>query len=284
MSIQSEIIRDLEEIIAKSLVKELFFSTEPPVEKFHRYVQADPRIVFLLAGSKSYLIRTETGARTLELAPGQHVYVIPFALLAPGYVTRYRMLGIVYRAETVRLLRLENRSLAGTPPEGPDDYYHTRQPLSLCGKQLLRLLNQPRELSPRTSLELYRALLSETAELLANDTKAAPQSWRKWHEIKSYLQENFTRADLTRSEAAARFAVTPSYVSQLFEKYDDQTFNACVALERVRLAAHLLRTTARPQKEIADLCGFSSPEYFIKVFHKLQGQTPAAFRAAQPRL
>lgn len=47
---------------------------------------------------------------------------------------------------------------------------------------------------------------------------------------------------------------------------------------RLHHARDLLRHTSLPVKEIAGLCGFSSPEYFVRVFSQRQGMAPGRYR------
>lgn len=47
---------------------------------------------------------------------------------------------------------------------------------------------------------------------------------------------------------------------------------------RLHHARDLLRHTSLPVKEIAGLCGFSSPEYFVRVFAQREGMPPGRFR------
>ena len=49
---------------------------------------------------------------------------------------------------------------------------------------------------------------------------------------------------------------------------------------RVSRAAELLKATQLSIKEISQACGFSNPNQFGQVFHRLTGQTPTAYRRA----
>jgi AraC-like DNA-binding protein len=260
--------------------KALLISTDCPFEKVRKHALHAPRIVFLLSGRKHYWTTSKHGRRQTELYPETPLYVAPHGLLMAGTLTEYDMISVVYQREFIRFVRITNHRLTGLPPTQPDVFHHTSQPLSLIGKAILRVLNQADHPAPATRIALYRALLSETVETLEGDSGVPSRSWQVWSQVKNAIQENLYDPNLSRASVAASFNLTPSYVSQLFQKHDHNSFNACVTQERISLGTHLLQTTEKPQKEIAALCGFRSTGYFIKVFKKIKGQTPAAFRLA----
>ena len=265
--------------IEKARLESILFSRPCCREKHQRYCSATPRTVILLSGTKHYFVSDENGSREVVLGPGEHLYVVPFGLLAPGPLSEYEMLSVVYHPRFIRVIRLMNRRLSGPPPADPDLVLHTDRPLSPCGMQLLQMLNSAGYAGSATAVHLYRALLAETLDVLRHDAvSAVSASWHSWSRIKNFVQENLTDPELNRETAAAKFKLTPSYVSQLFARYDDLSFNAYLNRERLKLAVHLFGDAEKNQQEIAFLCGYRSAEYFIRVFRKIYGRTPAAFR------
>lgn len=265
--------------IDKASLKSIIFSRPCCLEKYQRYCSVTPRTVILLSGTKHYFISDESGSREVVIVPGEHLYVVPFGLLAPGPLSVYEMLSIVYYPRFIRVIRLTNHRLSGPPPTDPDLVLHTDRPLTPCGIQLLQMLNTAGYAGSATALHLYRALLAETLGVLRHDAgSAVSASWHTWSRIKDFVQENLTDPELNRETAAAKFKLTPSYVSQLFARYDELSFNAYLNRERLKLAVHLFGDTEKTQQEIASLCGYRSAEYFIRVFRKIYGRTPAAFR------
>ena len=53
-----------------------------------------------------------------------------------------------------------------------------------------------------------------------------------------------------------------------------------MAITREPGEVFLLRHTTQSIKEISAACGFSRPNYFLQVFHRLQGTTPFRYRRA----
>ena len=53
--------------------------------------------------------------------------------------------------------------------------------------------------------------------------------------------------------------------------------------ERMRAARVMLKTTGLPIHQIAEACGFRSPEYFVQVFRSAEGLSPTAYRGNKRR-
>lgn len=84
------------------------------------------------------------------------------------------------------------------------------------------------------------------------------------------LDELSAQANICKRECQRVFksvlGLTPS---QYFEQY------------RLSLSVSLLLNTRESIIDISGKCGFQSPSYFTKVFHKRYGLTPTEFRASQ---
>ena len=53
---------------------------------------------------------------------------------------------------------------------------------------------------------------------------------------------------------------------------------ACLRKRRIEKAAHLLRTTDLPLKQVAVVCGYSSLQFFHRAFRAATGNTPGEYR------
>ncbi|UQZ32693.1 transcriptional regulator [Paenibacillus sp. PK3_47] len=74
--------------------------------------------------------------------------------------------------------------------------------------------------------------------------------------------------------------VSPSYFSRLFAKETGENFTAYLSRLKVQWAKQLLEVTDMPVSQISDELGFNEPGYFIKIFKKFAGLTPALYRKA----
>lgn len=87
---------------------------------------------------------------------------------------------------------------------------------------------------------------------------------------------------LTLARLARRLAMPPTRLSQLLNDNNETSFKQYLAQLRVAEAKLLLRQTpAKPLEAVAEASGFLSMSTFHSAFKKVEGVTPAVFRAAQ---
>lgn len=72
--------------------------------------------------------------------------------------------------------------------------------------------------------------------------------------------------------------VSPSYFSRLFSKETGENFSTYLGKLKVEWAKSLLEETDMHVNEISEELGFSESGYFIKIFKKYEGVTPALYR------
>lgn len=73
--------------------------------------------------------------------------------------------------------------------------------------------------------------------------------------------------------------VTKSYLSTLFKKETDTNITDYIHSVRIRHALVLLNSTALPIHAIATSCGYSDINYFIKIFKRMNGNSPKQYRS-----
>lgn len=86
------------------------------------------------------------------------------------------------------------------------------------------------------------------------------------------------RSGITLVSMAAHLGLSTSRASHLIRELTGQTFSDLVLAKRLELAEFYLISTDYRMKEVAQLCGFSSPEHFSRIFRRCRGRTPAVFR------
>lgn len=93
----------------------------------------------------------------------------------------------------------------------------------------------------------------------------------------AYIDANLS-GDLSLTTLADLMQVTPGYLSTLFHRETGGTLAAHITAQRMKAALQLLRSTRLQVQSIAQLCGFSDPNYFARQFKRLYGTTPQAYR------
>ena len=98
--------------------------------------------------------------------------------------------------------------------------------------------------------------------------------------VKKYINGHI-REKLSLNEVASIFSISPSYLSQLFSKYNDTGFNEYINICKVSESKRLLADGNLKVYEVADMLGFESAFYFSKVFKKIEGISPTEYLNAQ---
>ncbi|MDO4543459.1 MAG: response regulator [Clostridia bacterium] len=103
-------------------------------------------------------------------------------------------------------------------------------------------------------------------------------AWRTVEQAKSFISANYARYDLAVELLCDHLHLSPAYFSTLFKRETGMSFTAYVTSVRMEKASELLKTTDEKTYRIAELIGFSDPNYFSYVFKKYYGMTPTKFR------
>lgn len=91
--------------------------------------------------------------------------------------------------------------------------------------------------------------------------------------IRGNYAEEFTVAQL-----AEHVGVSRSQLYRAFEAQFDQSPQEFIQQYRIREAASLLTSTKLSVEEVAASTGFRDPLYFSRVFRRVKGQSPSAYR------
>lgn len=95
--------------------------------------------------------------------------------------------------------------------------------------------------------------------------------------IKSYIDEHFTD-DICLDDLAERFNLNKFYLLRCFKDDFGTTITSYITQQRVLKAKSELRFTRNTLETIAQDCGFSDANYFIRAFRKVEGTTPGEYR------
>lgn len=93
----------------------------------------------------------------------------------------------------------------------------------------------------------------------------------------SYIREHLTEP-ITIKEICQVMHVEKSECFRSFKRCLMMTPIDYLLHQRVSIAATLLRKTDHSVSRVATECGFNSPSYFCKIFHRIMGCTPLEYR------
>ena len=117
--------------------------------------------------------------------------------------------------------------------------------------------------------------LSSSLAQLFNDKKKDYKN-RIVSDVKAYISEHVSER-LSLNEVAAVFGISPSYLSQLFGKYNDTGFSEYINVCKIEKAKQMLKEENSKIYEVADALSFGSEFYFSKVFKKIEGISPSEY-------
>lgn len=100
------------------------------------------------------------------------------------------------------------------------------------------------------------------------------------YQIRRYIDENYENESFSLLETASYFSVSESYVCIIFKKAFDDTINQYMISRRIEKAKDYLHNSNKKIKEISELVGYRDCNYFIRIFKKYTGVTPADFRSS----
>jgi AraC-like DNA-binding protein len=102
----------------------------------------------------------------------------------------------------------------------------------------------------------------------------------QYHKIQkavSFIDDNY-RTDISRDAACGLAGMSPSHFSRTFRKVVGMSYQGYVNRKRIAKAKELLRTSPRSIAEIAAYVGFADNTGFGRIFKKVTGHTPSAYR------
>ncbi|QGQ99050.1 AraC family transcriptional regulator [Paenibacillus psychroresistens] len=97
------------------------------------------------------------------------------------------------------------------------------------------------------------------------------------NQIKLMIRDNLERLPLI-SDLAKHVYISERHLSRLFLEHTGQNITEYIRAERMKLAIGLLKATKESMKGIAEKCGFTTVQYFTKVFSAVTGVSPARYR------
>ncbi len=100
--------------------------------------------------------------------------------------------------------------------------------------------------------------------------------WKSW--LESFLEANYSNADLRFKDVRRYFRFSKSHGYALFKKHLGKTFREALREVRIEKAKSLITETPLSISEIAESCGFRSPQRLNEAFRRLYGISPRVYR------
>ena len=117
-------------------------------------------------------------------------------------------------------------------------------------------------------------LMHELKQANPNRRAEPVEIWK----ARKFIEEHFDE-ELSLTKAAKAVSISANHLSEKFKQVTGVNFVDYVAHARFEKARDLLLNSNRRISEIAFAAGFQSLSQFNRVFKKLSGKSPSAYRA-----
>lgn len=94
----------------------------------------------------------------------------------------------------------------------------------------------------------------------------------------NFIKNNYQN-DITLEDTASQCRLSSFYFSKLFKREKGITFIEYLTKQRIKKAKNLLKESNYSIKEICGKIGYSDPNYFTKVFKKVEAISPSKYRS-----
>lgn len=168
-------------------------------------------------------------------------------------------------------------------------YYHTQRPatgiLALLIEAMDKIIHENENNRCNRCRPLLETILKQLRfELTNEDSQQQDKQSRLARMLKNYLEHNFYK-DINCNSVSDALGVNRSYASSVFNIVFGTTMKSYLTKLRLESAKTLLLSEEQLKIEnVAQLCGFSTTNYFIRVFRKNYDCTPGEFRGQRDRL
>ena len=254
-------------------------------------IHGEPRLMFCIQGEVSLATRLNNSSKLEKFAlqPGEGLFGPGGNTLLECWDRPQQLFAAMFFRDLIRLIYIEHDGISPPPAPVPNPtlYYHISRPINAVGQGILVALANAAgqatpQYTPAGATELLRALLLNVREDLGACRDEEPSVHTRpsmlWHEVYSYVLENLTNPLLSRDAIAKHFHINVSHISRLFQQNLGTSFVEYLSSRRLEQAMTMLQDTARPVKEIAELCGYQYTSYFIQAFRRRFQLSPGEFR------
>jgi len=141
-----------------------------------------------------------------------------------------------------------------------------------------RLHREYRDKAPHSSLAIEGLILEMLAALLRNSKIIDNQQPGWLSKVRDILHAEYAR-NISLSRIADEVGIHPYDLSKLFRKFQNQTVAEYIQDLRVKHASRQLLEPEAVLSDIALSAGFSDQSHLTRVFKRVTGLTPGAFRS-----
>lgn len=277
-------------------------------------MRPSPQLIFCLDGQVTYWVRREGRPARLTLAAGDALVLPGGVWIALDPVTPYRTFGVSLFPEMLHCYLVQpgqpgaehptggksrsfdelrdntvqaEAAIAASPFERIDYIDEIDRPSAPDHTidQLVATLaiNAGRSTTDPLINHILKALVLRVREtVLAVQQPAGSKAEATYNRIRRFVIANCDQP-LDREQIAAAAGVHPRHVSNLFNRFSEETLSQFLLRARLERARRLLATSDNSVTEVSEICGFAGANHFVRAFRQRFGAPPGRFRNATVR-
>lgn len=248
----------------------------------HMHDHSILEVCILLSGEMLHF----SGGHTYRLSPGDIFFARPgelhYALAAEDSV--YERFAFWIPEDFFSFLAFSEKNALGVFTDEKRAVGRVFRLSDTAGAELMQRLGGLRESLSGNERVVVLARLFEVISLIDKSAQCADADYGGVdreippviHNVIRYVRDNYqtiTGVD----EVAAKNYINRDYLTRVFSKYTGMTVHDYIRIIRINRARAML-ADKKGVTETAYACGFNSTSYFIRVFSRSVGVTPAKFR------
>ncbi|OPA75110.1 hypothetical protein BVG16_21095 [Paenibacillus selenitireducens] len=94
----------------------------------------------------------------------------------------------------------------------------------------------------------------------------------------AYIEAHYRESEFSLAQLAAKFELSPTYISKLFKEHTEKNFIDYLIETRINASKELLTDKHRKINDIAEEVGYTNTRSFLRAFKKYTGMTPSEHR------
>ncbi len=130
--------------------------------------------------------------------------------------------------------------------------------------------------TPKEYMDVIRLLFGGLGIHLVNDQRHKKEKLKS--EIVEFVKNHFANPNMSLAMVADQFLMNYTYMSHFFKDFIGTNFIDYISTLRISKAKELLRSTNMAIGDIATAVGYANATVLIKIFKKIAGITPGAYR------
>ncbi len=132
-----------------------------------------------------------------------------------------------------------------------------------------------------TTIEPYINRIQPILKEIKEKTMGTISDEQLFEDIKAYIEDNYTDHNLSAGIICDKFAINPTYLTRLFNKYMDCGYLDFLQTLRIDEVKKLLVDTDMSIHEIAEHVGYSNVLSLSRAFKRIMNMTPGVYRDAK---